>query len=110
MSTSARAQVITSIETDDPEVVARQRHLVQLLVAQHPEFEHDLQQRGRKEGQLVEARASLRRVLARRGLQPTAEEEVRIDACKTLATIRRWLDEAVVASSVAEALGLPRRA
>lgn len=38
MSTSARAQVIKSVETDDPEVLARQRHLVELLLAKHPEL------------------------------------------------------------------------
>jgi hypothetical protein len=39
MSTSARVQVAKSVERDDPAVVARQRHLVQLLVRQHPEFQ-----------------------------------------------------------------------
>jgi hypothetical protein len=33
MSMSARAQVINSVETDEPEVLARQRHLVELLFA-----------------------------------------------------------------------------
>jgi hypothetical protein len=114
MSTSAPAQVINSVETDDPEVAARRRHLVQLLLAKHPELQQDLGQKerkeGRKEGQIVEARANLRRVLARRGLEPSADEGARIDACTTLATLEHWPDEAVVASSVGEALRRPRRA
>jgi len=36
MSTSARAQGINSVETDDPEVMARQRHLVKFLIRQAP--------------------------------------------------------------------------
>jgi hypothetical protein len=99
MSTSARAQVISSVETDDPEVMARQRHLVQLLLAKHPELEQDLQKRGRSEGrkqgrregrrkgQLAEARVVLRRVLTRRGFELTADEEARIDAWATLAML-----------------------
>ena len=118
MSTSARAQVIKSVKTDEPEVVERQRHLVQLLIAQHPEFQEELDAARRKEdrkdarrkGRLAEARAILRRVLARRGFEIDADEEARIDACLTLATLEHWIDEAVVASSAAEAMGPPRKA
>jgi hypothetical protein len=118
MSTSARAQVINSVETDDPEVVARQRHLVQLLFAKHPELQRELteelrkaeRKEGRRKGRLAEARVILRRLLARRGFELSADEEARIDACRTLATLEHWIDEAVVASSAAEALGLPRQA
>ena len=53
-------------------------------------------------------RGNLRRVLARRGFELSAEEEARIDACMTLAMLEHWIDEAVVAPTVAEALGLPR--
>jgi hypothetical protein len=49
-------------------------------------------------------------VLARRGFELSADEEARIDACTTLAMLEHWIDEAVVASSPAEALGLPRQA
>ena len=117
MSTSARAQVIKSVETDDPEVAARQIHLVQLLFAKHPELQQKVTANLRKEvrkaehrkGRLAEARAILRRVLARRGLELSADDETRIDACTTLATLEHWIDEAVVASSAAEALGPPRQ-
>jgi hypothetical protein len=126
MSTSARAQVINSIEAEDPEVRARQRHLVQLLFAKHPELQQEVTEElrarerkaghkegrkaGRRKGRLVEARAILRRVLARRGFELSADEEAHIDACSTLATLEHWIDEAVVAPSAAEALGLPRQA
>src|SRR5262249_22362346 len=45
MSTRARVQVAKSVESDDPAVVARQRHMVQLLIAQHPEWELDMSTR-----------------------------------------------------------------
>ena len=125
MSTSARAQVLHDVKSDDPAVVARQRHMVQILVRQHPEFQEvvteEVREKARKEARkqvreeertktrLHQARADLRRVLARRGLVPSADDEARIDSCTTLATLERWHDEAVVASSVAEALGRPRR-
>jgi Uma2 family endonuclease len=59
---------------------------------------------GRDEGRLVEARSALRRVLARRELTLDAADEARIEACIDLATLERWHDEAVVASSAADAL------
>jgi hypothetical protein len=116
-STSARVQVAKSVESDDPAVVARQRHLVQLLVRQHPEFQDVVSEEVRKKVReeeltkmrLHQARAYLRRVLVRRGLVPSADDEARIDACTTLATLEHWLDEAAVATSVAEALGHPRQ-
>lgn len=118
MSTSACAQVINSVETDDPEVMARQRHLVKLLFAKHPELQQELtnelraaeRKEGRRKGRLAEARAILRRMLARRGFELSVDDEARIDACTTLATLEHWIDEAVVASSVADASGPPCQA
>jgi hypothetical protein len=117
MSTSARAQVLNDVKSEDPKIVARQRHMVQILVAQHPEFQEVVTEEVRKKVReeertrmrLHQARADLRRVLARRGLVPSADDEARIDACTTLATLEHWHGEAVVALSVAEALGRPRR-
>jgi hypothetical protein len=57
------------------------------------------------EGRLTEARASLRRVLARRQLTPSKDEDARIEACTDLTTLQRWHDQAVTAASVLEALG-----
>lgn len=58
----------------------------------------------RQEGRLLEARAAIRRVLARRGLSPGTAESARIEGCADLATLERWLDRAIVAASAAEAL------
>jgi hypothetical protein len=49
-------------------------------------------------------RSALRRVLAVRKLVLSAEQERLIDACTDLATLGRWLDQAVFATSAAEAL------
>jgi hypothetical protein len=59
---------------------------------------------GEKKGRVVEARNAVRRVLARRGLPVDAQDAARIDTCTDLATLERWLDQAVAAASTAEAL------
>ena len=68
------------------------------------EGRHEGRLEGRREGRLTEARAALRSVLTRRGLAPSAEDEAKIDACTRTATLRRWLDQAIDATSVADAL------
>ena len=60
--------------------------------------------RGYERGRLDAARATLRRVLALRKLGLNADGEARIDACTELATLQRWLDQAVLAASADEAL------
>ncbi len=60
--------------------------------------------RGYERGRTEEERATLRRVLALRKLGLKAEGEARIDACADLATLQRWLDQAVLAASADEAL------
>jgi hypothetical protein len=57
------------------------------------------------EGRLTATRASLRRVLARRQLMPSKDDDARIEACTDLATLERWLDRAVTAISGSDALG-----
>lgn len=59
---------------------------------------------GHKEGHLTAARDGLRRVLQRRGLTLTPAESARIEACDDLATLVRWLEQAVDAASVEQAL------
>jgi hypothetical protein len=59
---------------------------------------------GKAEGRLIGARNAVRRVLARRALPLDAEDAARLDACTDLATLERWLDQAVAAASTAEAL------
>ena len=59
---------------------------------------------GRDEGRLAQARAAVRRVLARRSLVPNGAEESRIDTCTDVATLELWLDQALAARTVADAL------
>ena len=115
-------------KTDDPEVQARQRLFLRVYAEMNPELmaeveverearakaameariKAEVEAEARKEGldmgRVSEARSALRRVLARRKLPLTAEEEARIDACTNLPTLERWLDQAVEAKSAAEAL------
>ena len=51
-----------------------------------------------------EARRILQIILDSRHLTPTAEEQARIDGCTDLAPLERWVKQAAVATSVAEAL------
>ena len=51
-----------------------------------------------------DTRQVVHRILTRRNLAPTAEERERIDACTDVTTLKRWAEQAAVATSVAEAL------
>jgi hypothetical protein len=64
----------------------------------------DLVKFGEDRGRVVEARATLRRVLTLRKLRINADGEARIDACTDLATLQRWHDQAVLAATADEAL------
>ncbi len=57
-----------------------------------------------EEGRIGQARASLKRLITRRGLSLSAGDEARIAACADRATLERWFDQAVTASTTAEAL------
>jgi hypothetical protein len=74
-----------------------------VLLDMDPQLHQQLQ----LEGRLTEARAALRRVLARRQLTPSKDDHTRIEACTDLATLARWLDRAVTAISVSDALASP---
>jgi hypothetical protein len=102
MSTAAHDDLRSYVfpKTDDPVVRARQRMIAEWAVESSPEMREELVEKGRVE----EARSSLRHVLALRRLALSAEDEGRIDACGDLDTLRRWLDQAVVVASAAEAL------
>ncbi|HEX3761298.1 MAG TPA: hypothetical protein VHW23_21530 [Kofleriaceae bacterium] len=121
---------------DDPEIMARRKHILQVLLDMDPQMQQQLIDVGMKKGldmgleqgiekglerglekgrelgmetgvlkgQLTEARAALRRVLARRGLAPSQADHVRIDACADLATLERWHDRAVTATRVVDVL------
>ncbi len=91
-------------KADDPEIEARQQHILEVLLEASPKTQQQLIDKGALEGRLTEARAALRRVLARRQLMPSKADDARIEACTDLATLERWLDLAVTAVSVADAL------
>jgi hypothetical protein len=59
---------------------------------------------GRDEGRLIEAREALRRVLTARSLVPGPADRARIEACVDLDVLHRWLEQAMTATSLADAL------
>lgn len=109
---------------DDPEIEARRQLILRALLKTSPEARQELidqgraegldqglekglekgLERGRLEGQLSEARKALRRVLAGRQLTPNPTDDARIEDCLDLATLERWLDQAITARSATEAL------
>ena len=102
MSMPTRQELLERFgKVDDPEIEARRQHILRVLLEASPETQQQLQ----LDGRLTEARAALRRVLARRQLLLTAGDDARIEACTDLATLRRWIDQAVTALSVSDALG-----
>ncbi len=105
MSTSVRRELLWEFEkTEDPEILARDQEILDVLLSARPQIKARLVEEGRLEGRLTEARAALRRVLRQRRLELSPENEARIEACDDLATIERWLDQAVTATSTSEAL------
>jgi hypothetical protein len=89
---------------DEPEIEARRQRILDFLLETSPQKKQQLQQEGQLEGRLTATRASLRRVLAGRQLTPSKDDEARIDACTDLATLERWLDRAINATSVSDVL------
>lgn len=89
---------------DDPKIEARRRLILRALLKTSPETRQELIDEGMEKGQLTEARKSLRRVLARRELVLRPSDEARIDACPDLATLERWLDQAITARTGDEAM------
>jgi hypothetical protein len=88
-------------KSEDPEVEARRQHILDVLLEASPQTQQQL----RLEGRLIGARAALRRVLERRQLAPSQDDDARIEACTDLSTLERWHDRAVTAVSVSDALG-----
>jgi hypothetical protein len=94
----------TLVKTDDPGVRARRHMILSRFLEVLPEAREELIEEGRVEGRVEEARRSLRGVLDARRFALTADDQARIDACNGTDTLERWLKQAVVASTVAEAL------
>ena len=101
MSTTVREELLWRFgKSDDPEVEARRQRILEVLLEASPQTQQQLIDKGR----LAEARSALRRVLARRQLALSLDEESRIEACSDFGTLERWLDQAVTATSTSEAL------
>ncbi len=101
MSTPTREELLQRFgSVDDPEIMARRRHSLRVLLDMDPQ----LQQQVQLEGRLAGARAALRRVLARRQLTLSKDDDARIEGCTDLAKLERWHDQAVTARTVADAL------
>ncbi|WP_437741778.1 hypothetical protein WMF39_40255 [Sorangium sp. So ce1504] len=90
--------------SDDPEIEARRQGILRTLLADSPEVKEELIEEGQQEGRLIEARAALRTVLARRGLALSPALEAQIDGCVDMPTLHRWLEQAVTAAGAEEAL------
>jgi hypothetical protein len=121
MSPNLREELLRYFpQTEDPEMMERQRHIAEVMLKMYPEAGQELSaraeergiergieqgiERGIEEGRIAEARSALRRVLERRGLAISAQESAQIEACADLPTLEHWLDEAVLAPSAAAAL------
>lgn len=102
MSVAAYDEMVRwiSTKTDDPVMNERKRRAVRIFMETTPEVRDELVD----EGRLGEAREGLRRVLAKRKLVPSPEDEARIAACADVVTLHRWHDQAIDAPSAAEAL------
>jgi predicted transposase YdaD len=109
MSESLREEMRRYVPiTDDPGVRARQevvaRYLLDILPELRREVREEGHEEGRENGRLQEARSLLRRILSRRKLSLTAEQDARIEACPEIETLERWLDQAIDAPSAEDAL------
>ncbi|MFO0763121.1 MAG: hypothetical protein U0359_42180 [Byssovorax sp.] len=101
MTPAARTEMLKRFQpSDDPEVRERQREIGRTMLELNPDLIEERMQQVRR----AVARSSLQRVLARRGFVLSVEEQEQIDACTEIATLERWLEEAVTAASAAEAL------
>jgi hypothetical protein len=86
--------------TDDPVVKARRQDILRWLLAETPEVQQELIEKGN----VAEARRLLTSVLAWRGLMVSPAQELQIAACEDLALLERWHKQAVTAESADEAL------
>lgn len=101
MSTTVREDLLWRFgKSDDPEIKARQQRILEVLLEANPKTKEQLTE----EVRLSEARAALRRVLVGRQLALSEGDDAHIERCTDIATLHRWLDQAITAASAAEAL------
>lgn len=102
MSMAAQNELMRFIlaEPEDEEMAARQKLIAKLWVENTPEVMNEVHAKA----DVARLRRDVRRVLARRKLALTPDEEARIDACTDVTTLERWHEQAVDAATVAEAL------
>lgn len=101
MSTLTQEELLWRFsKADDPEVEARRQRILDFLLETSPQKRQQLV----SEARLTERRAALRQVLVGRQLTPSQDDEARIDACTDLATLERWLDRAITATSILDVL------
>jgi hypothetical protein len=101
MSMPTRQELLATFpQVDDPEIQERRRQIVNALLDVTPPMRQQIQHEGRLEGQ----RASLRRVFSSRQLAVSPDDDARIEACADTTVLDRWLDRALTAVTVAEAL------
>jgi predicted transposase/invertase (TIGR01784 family) len=62
------------------------------------------EQRGEQRGEQKGLRGSIRRVLSKRGLALSFQDEARLEGCQDVEILGRWLDQALSASTASEAL------
>lgn len=100
MSLEGQRALIQFLSKDDPALREKQIFVAKTWLENYPEITGKLIE----EGRLIEARSNLRAALAARGLALGVEDEAKIGGCSDLATVERWLQQAIHASSTAEAL------
>jgi hypothetical protein len=105
MSLPSREELLRRLgPNDDPEVEARRQHIFRVLFEQESlESRRGLVARALERSRLPVTRDFLLHLLRLRQLAPSKEDEARIEACSDLATLDRWLDQAVTAASVSDA-------
>jgi hypothetical protein len=80
-----------------------QRNLEPVIIEDLVKYGEEIgEQKGLDKGELKEARKALRRVLARKQLVLSGEQEQLIDACDKLEQLETWHDDAVLATSCEE--------
>jgi hypothetical protein len=100
MSLEGQRALIQFLSKDDPALREKQIFVARTWLENYPEITGKLIE----EGRLIEARSNLRAALATRGLELSVEDEARIDGCSDLATLERWHQQAIRATSTVDAL------